>query len=255
MKKVTERHTELTVAFSYRAEFLTACLLLPIVSAVLAASCRRPAQPEPERSTEATETPVSLTPERPFSLTMEKRSWLESEVITITVTLKPPAETTCLIPAIDARMLEITVSSNKGKSYTWPPHEIIEFESALYSGLVPIERGPLKTLSFTLPLTGREGFFYLGPGGYRLSAVYCPARILDDYDFLFACAGTQFKPPRNLRQATCTFFLPLMVDKWRDCFKSAGFFQGPFESNTLEFEVLPDKSRSSPATNKPASTQ
>jgi hypothetical protein len=179
---------------------------------------------------------------------MEKRSWLESEVITITLTINPPAHTTCLIPVIDEEMLKITVTTEKGNSYIWPDG-IIDFASAFYRGLVPIEKGNLKTLSFTLALTGREGFFSLGPGRYRVTAVYNATWIPDEYDFLATCAGTHFKPPRDVKEATCSFFLTSMVENWRDCFKSAGFLQGPFESNTLEFEVLPDKSRRSRTSN------
>jgi hypothetical protein len=240
MTRKANQQRRLNLFSAYRSRALSSCLLLLAASIVLGASCTKRAAPEEER---------------PFMITMQKRKWLESEAITMTLTLKPPPETTCLLSVIDAHNLKISVTSDRGRSLSWP-NVIIDYEVRAVPRWAPIERENLESISFGFPLSGP---FELAPGRYRAVAFY-DARSIGrglavTYPLVFGCEEEYSKELRHLRLNSCLYHYRQILQQWDDCFKSHGFLRGPFQSNTLEFEVLPDKSRRSGTSNKSRSMQ
>lgn len=219
----------------------------------------------------------------PVVLEMPMRKWRETEAVQVKVTLRPPPETECLIPWLDQRVLRFRVFDHRGQllSQTVRPYgcRLPHFSK----NFVAVYRENLSDLAFMVRLNEFD-VGVLGPGHYTMSAVYDAREVRqlledDPSEPLFvALASTcgireqSSSDDRRLRDlqrvaAKIEAFLcaerkarladdPIFsacwetfkaLDKRTGCIPKHGkFFEGPHESNVVEFEVIGVEGRRGP---------
>jgi hypothetical protein len=186
---------------------------------------------------------------------MPKKKWLQSEEIRVTVTLIPPPEIRCLIPSLDRGLFKLRLVDDQGRQLDprWLISDRIADADTSWR-TVSVHRGLLSRLTFTVPINRPappDSFLYeVKPGRYRLSAVYDARNVRRALEkdpaepfgeALRWCAERARLMSGGPAFTACWTLLDAVLERTTCPPREGTFFEGPYESNVVEFKVVPGK--------------